>query len=86
MTTIKDAPKIKTYKSVEWSYPTSTNAKRFGFPKGCWTVSLEKFANGAFTAKATAGFATRDEAVNAAAALPEPWAPWGLDAIEGGAS
>lgn len=29
-----------SHKSVGWSYPTSTNAKRFKKAAGCWTVAL----------------------------------------------
>ncbi len=32
---------MKSYKLVEWSYPSSDNAKQFGFPKtGCYTLHI----------------------------------------------
>jgi hypothetical protein len=59
------------FKSVEWSYPTSTNAKRFGFhDTGCWTVQLTK---GIRPPKATAGFKTREEAMAHAETMSEKW-------------
>lgn len=55
------------YLTVDWSYPTSTNAKRFGFPDGCWTVSLcfrkrDRLGRECFKTKAHSGHATREEA------------------------
>lgn len=50
-------------KSVEWSYPTSPNAK--GFPRGCWSVEV--------AGEAVAHYAARREAVEHADRLPEPW-------------
>jgi hypothetical protein len=45
-------------KTVDWSYPSSPNAERFGFSAGCWTVSTVSSAGPV----AMAGFATRAEA------------------------
>lgn len=66
-------------KSVDWSYPTSTNAARFKKPRGCWTVSLTSWTNEERTAlgtKAVAAFDTEAEAEAAAEAMPEKWAGW----------
>lgn len=62
-------------KTVEWSYPTSENAKRFGFKGGCWTVSLnERSEEGTtITVRALKGFLTRYNALDYARTLPEPW-------------
>lgn len=57
-------------KSVEWSYPTSPNAK--GFPNGCWSVEV--------AGEAVAHYAARREAVEHADRLPEPWACYAREA------
>lgn len=65
------------YKTVEWSYATSTNAKRFGFYRtGCYTVSLTREQGG--SPKALASFAKREDAVKLAQTLPEEWSPMHL--------
>lgn len=67
----KHAAKPLRAKSVEFAYPTSTNAARFGFSKdGCYTVELGFPGQ---PAVAVAGFATREEAIAAAKLQPEPW-------------
>lgn len=69
-------------KCVDWSYPTSTNARRFGFVGvGCWTVNVCEFGRDAegrlfAVTKARSGHATEAEAIRAAAELPEAWASW----------
>ncbi len=29
-----------SFVTVDWSYPTSINAKKFGHHEGCWTVNV----------------------------------------------
>ena len=58
--------------SVDWSYPTSTNAKRFNFPiLGCWTVSrTNRNRKGEIMPPvAISGHARKDDAEQAAQAL-----------------
>lgn len=57
-------------KRIEWSYPTSPNANKFGFKDGCWTVEIVS-ANG--IPRAVKGFATLEEASANASAMPLPW-------------
>jgi hypothetical protein len=57
-------------KTVEYSYPSSTNADRFGFKNGCWCVELIP-DNG--YPKAIKGFESEKEAVDYAVNMPEPW-------------
>lgn len=57
---------MKRTKSIAWSCPSSPNADKLGFKKGCWTVSIldrDGFA------EPLAGFATPGEAVSYARAL-----------------
>lgn len=62
---------MATYKSAEYSYPSSPNAERFGYTKaGCWTVKLQEIPR---KAKEVAAFATKAEAFAYAATLPQPW-------------
>jgi hypothetical protein len=62
-----------TVKSVGWSYPTSDNAKRFGFyDTGCWTVCTST-DNG--IPAPLSGHADKVDAVKAAESLPFPWCP-----------
>lgn len=35
-----ECAQLATIKSLEWSYPTSDNARLFGHPTGCWTIKL----------------------------------------------
>jgi hypothetical protein len=57
-------------KSVEYSYPTSDNAKRFGFYQtGCYTVEIKTLTR----SKAVAGFAKIEEAKAYAEKLPGEW-------------
>ena len=66
-------------KSVNWSYPTSTNANRFKKPKGCWTISLTDWSSKekrTLATKAVAAFDTEQEAEQAAEAMPQKWAGW----------
>ncbi len=65
-----------TTKSVEFSYPTSTNARKAGRHKeGCFTVSKSVDHKPPF---AVAHFATRKEAEEFALTLEEPFAWWYL--------
>ena len=53
---------------IEWSYPSSPNADRFGFKQGCYTVELvldDRYQ------KALYGFATELEAKACVAELNE---------------
>ena len=61
------------YKAVEWSYPTSPNAERFGFPSGCWTVEIIDGAT--LLPRAVAGFADRVSAIRNATKIGVPWYP-----------
>ncbi len=65
-------------KSVEWSYPTSPNAVRFGFAKvGCWTLELVDSA-GNETPMPVSGHATKDQALEASRDWPQAWADFFL--------
>jgi len=57
-------------KSLDWSYPTSSNATRFKFKAGCWTVSENRYGHVPFALR---GFATREEAIAFASTLVMPW-------------
>lgn len=60
-------------KSIEYSYPTSTNAKKFGFYNdGCYTVELHDAVRQS-TPKAIKGFKTKAEAAIFAETLPNEW-------------
>lgn len=62
-------------KQVEYSYPTSTNAKKFGFYNdGCYTVELYDSLY-ISTPKALTAFKTKEEAVAFAETLPNEWHP-----------
>lgn len=51
------------YHKAEWSYPTSPNATRFRFPKGCWTVERVDWKGGSFLPPvALKGFARKTDA------------------------
>lgn len=59
---------------VAWSYPTSSNAREFGFDDtGCWTV--QTFATPASPPVALAAYGPdlRLNAVKLAASLGHPW-------------
>ncbi len=47
--------------SIEWAYPTSENAYRFGFREGCWVAEYHNALHG--TTVALRGFAARNDAV-----------------------
>lgn len=68
---------VDTSKIVNFSYPTSPNAVRFGFgAAGCWTLSLNyTHATTLIPPRAVSGHATRDEALAAGRARQEPWNP-----------
>lgn len=59
-----------TVKSIDWSYPTSTNAERFNFKDGCWSVSVGRYGK---PPHAVAGFKTKAEAIAHAGLLPYQW-------------
>ncbi len=64
---------MKTYKIVEYSYPSSPNACRFGFSKvGCFTLLTADETNGH---KTQVAFATLTEAKSAGEAYKHPWHP-----------
>jgi hypothetical protein len=69
-------------KCVDWSYPSSANAAKFGFPEGCYTVSFTKRTQSGECLEtiAIAAFLTEGEANAAADSMPEPWAPWAKQA------
>jgi hypothetical protein len=56
---------------IEWSYPTSPNADRFGFRNGCYTIQLVLDDR---SQKALYGFATELEAKACVAELDEAFA------------
>lgn len=60
-----------TTKRIEYSYPTSPNATRFGLRDGGYTVEL--LAHASAIPKAIAGFKTLAEAKAYANQMPEPW-------------
>lgn len=66
---------MTTTKQVEWSYPTSTNAARFGFNRvGCWTLSLIVYeAASGHTITAVLGTESKETAMSAASEMPFPW-------------
>jgi len=71
----------KQTKRIEWSYPTSPNAERLGFPNtGCWTVEIVTDD----MPRAVKGFATLEEASANASAIALPWDRF-TKSIEGGA-
>jgi hypothetical protein len=64
--------KFHTHKSVDYSYPTSPNAERFGFSKsGCYTISLND-PTGVRTPVAVSAYSTLDEALKAVGQMPQP--------------
>lgn len=68
-TTIED--KSLSTKQLDWSYPTSDNAKRLGFyATGCWAVGIAEYGE---ISKAIAGFASKDDAIAYARSLPMPF-------------
>ena len=69
---------MNEFKTLDWSYPTSPNAERFGFKRGCWTVSLCDWTapvdGGALNPPvAVKAFPSRLEALRFAGSLPQPW-------------
>lgn len=63
-------------KTVEYSYPSSTNATRFGFgDKGCYTVEEIKQTDKGSKTVAIAAYLTKPEAVKHAETLPHQWHP-----------
>lgn len=57
-------------KSITYAYPTSPDADRYGFPRGCYTVEL--------AGRSIAAFASLDAAVSYAGNLSAPWSPYSL--------
>lgn len=70
----------KTVKSIDYFYPTSSNAKRFGFPSGGYSVGLTEFDSTKSTATTIeqSGHATKEEAIAAASNMPYEWARWSI--------
>lgn len=67
--------KVKV-KSIDWSYPTSFDARQHGFEQtGCYTVSLGFTGQ---TEDGVKGFATFPEAQAFANTLPNPWSKYTL--------
>jgi hypothetical protein len=68
---------MKSYKLVEWSYPTSPNAIRFGFAKtGCYTLHTANVEFVPFDGhKTVSGHGTLEEAKQAGEAFPYQWHP-----------
>ena len=68
---------MKSYKLVEWSYPSSPNAVEFGFPKtGCYTLHTANMEFVPFDGhKTVGGYATLAEAKRAGESFPYPWHP-----------
>lgn len=58
-------------KQIDYSYPTSSNAVRFKFPNGCWTIS---FVEGCNPPVAMMAFPDRESAI--AHALKITSVPW----------
>lgn len=59
-------------KLVEYAYPTSDNATRFGFNDGCYTV--EVWNRTTLLPTALSGHKTRDQAIEYAKLIALPWA------------
>ncbi len=66
---------MKTYqpdtKSVEYSYPSSPNADRFGFADGCWTVEVISGITG--YPRAVRAFGTQAQAIDNASKMGLEW-------------
>lgn len=61
-----------TDKLVEYAYPSSTTATKYGFAdKGCWFVSLYEATS--WERKILQAFATKAEAYAYAEGLPNSW-------------
>lgn len=57
-------------KSIGWSYPTSPNAGKFKFSRGCWVVKIQEDDQ---IPVAINGFKDKAEAEDYAAKLSFPW-------------
>jgi hypothetical protein len=65
---------MKTTKRIEWAYPSSENACKFGFSKtGCWVVEIERPLPSMRPPNAVAGFESHAEAKSHGDSMPEPW-------------
>lgn len=63
-------------KSVDWSYPTSDNAKQCGkYNDGCYTISTWEPNKTFPTLYTKEGYETIEEAINAAKKINIPWHP-----------
>jgi hypothetical protein len=60
-------------KRIEWAYPTSDNAERFGFKDGCYTVEMVERTPEQQPAIAVAAFATLAEAKDHAHKIGAAW-------------
>ena len=67
--------KLVTQKEISWSYPTSPNARTFGFYKtGCYSVAMVNIASEFHLA----GFATFAEAKAHADSMPYPYSHYSV--------
>lgn len=58
-------------KLVQFAYPSSDHAARFGFAKlGCYVVETQEATE---APQAVAGYYNKAEAIKHAETLPEPW-------------
>lgn len=57
-------------KSIGWSYPSSTNAEKFKFKAGCWTLEISDAGQ---PPTAIAASASRPDMMRLALTMPEPW-------------
>ena len=67
---------VAPVKSVQWSYPTSDNARRFGHRfTGCWTVEIIEYdAEGLrLPPVAIEAYQMRKDAMASARTLPNKW-------------
>ncbi len=66
-------PLTHTRKSVEWAYPSSTTATRFGYSdRGCWVIKAED-PIGDHLPVAISAYSSRDDALSAAKLIYRDW-------------
>jgi hypothetical protein len=63
-------------KWVDYAYPTSPNADRFGFENGCYCVVVANIEGG--KPKTISAYATKSEALAVAKAMPQSWSAFWL--------
>lgn len=67
---------MNTYKGVDFSYPSSPNAVRFGYAKtGCWTITVytQDIDGNLVSQQPKSAHPDQDSAFAAAAQMVEPW-------------